>query len=95
MLEKKNIDEYKFEKNKQYKILKEKNKFFRKNLKNFFNEQIPKFYDSMNKQRINYFTIILNKCMSERIIRKEKFNISKVKLNIRNIYSELYHNADF
>ncbi len=40
MLEKikKNIDEYKFEKNKQYKILKEKNKAFRKNLKNFFNE---------------------------------------------------------
>jgi hypothetical protein len=37
----------------------------------------------MNKQRINYFTRILNKCMSERIIRKEKFNISKVKLYIQ------------
>ena len=49
----------------------------------------------MNKQRINDFTRILNKCMSERIIRKDKFNIPKVKLNIRNVYSRLYHNAVF
>ena len=35
---------------------------------------------TMNEQRINDFTRILNKCMSERIIRKEKFNTkSKIK----------------
>ncbi len=97
MLEKikKNIDEYKFEKNKQYKILKEKNRVFRKQLKNSFNKQMEKFYEPMNEQRINDFSRILNKCMSERIIRKDNFNIPKVKLNIRNVYSRLYHNAVF
>jgi hypothetical protein len=97
MLEKikKNIDEYKFDKNKQYKILKEKNRVFRKQLKNSFNKQMEKFYEPMNEQRINDFSRILNKCMSERIIRKDNFNIPKVKLNIRNVYSRLYHNAVF
>jgi len=97
MLEKikQNIDEYKNEKNRQNKILKEKNQVFRKSLKNSFHKQMEKLYESMNEQRINDYSRILNKCMSERLIRKEKFHIPNVKLNIKNVYSRLYHNAVF
>ena len=97
MLEKirKNINEFKNEKNKKWKFLKEKNRVFRQNLINSNNEQIEKYYESMNEKRIKSFSRTLNKCMSDRILKKDKFKLPNIKLNIKNVYSRLYHNSVF
>ena len=97
MLEKikRNINEYKNEKNKKWNFLKEKNRMFRKKMKSTIDEQVEKYYKSMNQQRIIDFSRTLNKCMSDIIIRKENFQLPKIKLNIENVYSRLYHNAVF
>ena len=70
MLEKikKNINEFKNEKNKKWKFLKEKNRVFRQNLINSNNEKIKKYYESMNEKRRKNFSRTLNKCMSDRIL---------------------------
>ena len=49
----------------------------------------------MNKKRIKNFSRILNKCMNNRILKKYKFKLSNIKLNIKNVYSTLYHNSIF
>ena len=97
MLEKikKNINEFKNEKNKKWKFLKEKNRVFRQNLINSNNEQIEKYYESMNEKRRKNFSRTLNKCMSDRILKKDKFKLPNIKLNIKNVYSRLYHNSVF
>ena len=49
----------------------------------------------MNEKRRKNFSRTLNKCMSDRILKKDKFKLNNIKLNIKNVYSRLYHNSVF
>ena len=92
---KRNINEYKIERKQKYINLKEKNKKFRKRYKSCSQIQFENYYKPMNEQRVNDFSRILKKCMSDIIIRKENFKLPEIKLNINNVYSRLYHNEVF
>ena len=92
---KRNISDYKNERKQKFINLKEKNKKFRKRYKSCSQIQFENYYKPMNEQRVNDFSRILKKCMSDIIIRKENFKLPQIKLNINDVYSRLYHNEVF
>ncbi len=92
---KRNISDYKNERKQKFINLKEKNKKFRKRYKSCSQIQFENYYKPMNEQRVNDFSRILKKCMSDIIIRKANFKLPQIKLNINDVYSRLYHNEVF
>ena len=88
---KKEILDYKTSKTLRKEELENKSEKFFYLMKNQQKERIRLYYQPINDIRLKNYNRILNKCMSQVITNKD-FKLPSVGLDIKDVYSRLYHN---
>lgn len=87
----KEILDYKTNKTMRKEELENKSEKFFYFMKNQQKERIRLYYQPINDIRLKNYNRVLNKCMSQVITNKD-FKLPSVGLDIKDVYSRLYHN---
>ena len=85
------IENFKQTKKEKNEELNKKNKDFFYLMKNQRQEQVKLFYKPLNDIRLKSYDRTLHKCMSQ-VIENKNFKLPNVGLNIKDVYSRLFHN---
>ena len=74
-----------------YNLQTKKNQNFFYQMKNQRHDQVKLFYKPLNDIRLKSYDRTLHKCMSQ-VIENKDFKLPHVGLNIKDVYSRLFHN---
>lgn len=85
------IESFKENKTQKKEALTKKNQNFFYQMKNQRHDQVKLFYKPLNDIRLKSYDRTLHKCMSQ-VIENKDFKLPHVGLNIKDVYSRLFHN---